>query len=352
MTGPALDELDLEYASAIAQRAIQQLAERGVLPTPNNFSVWFNYLLGTSPDLKRAIDILSGNKKRFDASTMRDLFSIYVDAASLERDVANGVSQQLVAIMNDAKEFLKVAIADNHSQLRAMDRLADQAEPSADPRALIESLVNELAKAIARAEKFEINFVQSSRELDNIRSSLDKAEERAKTDALTGLPNRRALEEFFRASQIAAMEHGQPLSTLLIDIDHFKKFNDTFGHGVGDQVLRLVASILRKWVREQDLPARYGGEELIVVLPSSDLSTGKAIAERIRRAICACQIKRRSTGEPLPGVTVSIGVAEFRPGESMAGLIERCDKALYRAKASGRNRVLTESEIDKELVAI
>jgi diguanylate cyclase len=351
MIASALDELDLEYASAIAQRAIQQMTERGVLPTPNNFSVWFSYLLGTSPDLKRAIDILSGNKKQFDANTMRDLFSTYIAADSVDQSVANGASRQLVAVMNDAKRFLKVAIADNQSQLRAMGRLTVQSEPCADPRALVESLVNELAKAIARAEKLEINFVQSSRELDNIRTLLDKAEERAKKDALTGLPNRRALEEFFRVSQIAAMEHGQPLSVLLLDIDHFKKFNDNFGHGVGDQVLRLVASILRERVREQDLPARYGGEELIAVLPDADLATSEAIAERIRRAIFECQIKRRSTGDRLPGITVSIGVGEFRPGESMAELIERCDQALYRAKASGRNRVLTESEINRELVA-
>jgi diguanylate cyclase len=146
------------------------------------------------------------------------------------------------------------------------------------------------------------------------------------------------------------MEHGQPLSLLLIDIDHFKKFNDTFGHGVGDQVLRLVATILRERVREQDLPARYGGEELIAVLPGADLATSETIAERIRRAICDCRIKRRSTGERLPGITVSIGVGEFRPGESMAELIDRCDQALYRAKASGRNLVSTENET-RELVA-
>jgi diguanylate cyclase len=350
MLGPALDEFDLEYASSIARRAVQQLTERGIPPTPNNFSVWFNYLLGISPDLKRAIDILTKNKKSFDAATMRDLHSTYVDVVPLDRDPGHGVSQQLVAIMNDAKKFLKIAIADNQSQLGALGRYAGQVEPSADPRVLIEGLVNELAKAIARAETLETHFVRSSLELDTIRTSLGKAEQRAKTDALTGLPNRRALEEFFRASQITAMEHGQPLSLLLIDIDHFKKFNDTFGHGVGDQVLRLVATILRERVREQDLPARYGGEELIAVLPGADLSTSQAIAERIRRAICDCQIKRRSTGDRLPGITVSIGVGEFRPGESMAELIERCDQALYRAKAAGRNLVSTDNEI-RELVA-
>jgi diguanylate cyclase len=168
---------------------------------------------------------------------------------------------------------------------------------------------------------------------------------------LTGLPNRRALDEFCRKAQTKAMEEGAPLSVLLLDIDHFKNFNDNFGHGVGDQVLRLIAKVLREKVRDIDLPARYGGEELIAVLPDSDLPTGGAAAERIRRAIAECRITRRSTGEVLPTITVSIGVAQFRPGESMADLIERCDRALYLAKSGGRNRVVAENELDRALAA-
>jgi diguanylate cyclase len=181
-----------------------------------------------------------------------------------------------------------------------------------------------------------------------IRESLSQSEERARTDTLTGLPNRRALEEFFRAAQADAMEQGQPLSALLIDIDHFKRFNDSFGHGVGDQVLRLVAKALRERVREIDLPARYGGEELIAVLPDTDLAGCAVVAERIRRALSECKITRRSTGQELPGITVSIGVGQFQPGESMEDVIERCDRALYQAKRTGRNRVVTEQEIEPE----
>jgi diguanylate cyclase len=139
------------------------------------------------------------------------------------------------------------------------------------------------------------------------------------------------------------MEKGEPLSVLLIDIDHFKTFNDNFGHGVGDQVLRLMASVLRDRVRENDLPARYGGEELIAVLPGANLATCVAVAERIRRSISECRITRRSTAEILPSITVSIGVGQFQLGESMADLIERCDRALYLAKSGGRNRVAAEN---------
>jgi len=244
-----------------------------------------------------------------------------------------------------------VAIADNRSQIRAISDVADQSEVKVDPKSLIENLMHELAKAATRATKLEASFVESTRELDTIRDSLNKSEERARTDTLTGLPNRRALDEFFRKAQIAAMERGEPLSVLLIDIDHFKTFNDNFGHGVGDQVLRLMSNVLRERLRDIDLPARYGGEELIAVLPGADLPGCEAVAERIRRAISECRITRRSTGEILPSITVSIGVGQFQFGESMADLIERCDRALYLAKRTGRDRVVSENELDRQLEA-
>jgi diguanylate cyclase len=351
VTDDALDEVDFEYAASVAEKAMHSMARQRVPPTPNNFHVWFKYSLGTLPDLKRAIDILIGNKRKFDAATNRGLFATYVGSRGADELVAIDVSQQLHSVMSSAKQFLTTAIADNHTQMRAISDVADRSEAGVDPKLLVESLMNELTKAATRATKLQMSFVEKTRELDAIRDSLNKSEERARTDILTGLPNRRALEEFFRTAQIAAMERGEPLSALLIDIDHFKTFNDNFGHGVGDQVLRLMAKVLREQIREGDLPARYGGEELIAVLPSAELKTCEAVAERIRRSISECRITRRSTGEILPSITVSIGVGQFQPGESMSDLIERCDRALYLAKRTGRNQVVTENELDSRLAA-
>ena len=349
MAGDPLDELDFEYATAVAEKAMRFMAKQSVPPTPNNFHLWFKYCLGTSSDLKRTIDILIGNKRKFDAATNRDLFATYIGSQGPDDAALNNVSQQLHSVMASAKEFLTTAISDNRSQIRAISDVADRSETGVDPKSLVENLMNELAKAATRATKLERSFVEKTRELDAIRDSLNKSEERARTDTLTGLPNRRALDEFFRKAQIAAMEKGEPLSVLLIDIDHFKKFNDNFGHGVGDQVLQLMAKVLRERVRGIDLPARYGGEELIAVLPGAELAACEAVAERIRRSIAECHITRRSTGEVLPGITVSIGVGQFQPGESMADLIERCDRALYLAKRTGRNRVATEHELNGKL---
>ena len=351
MAAGSPDDTDFDYATSVARKAVDLMAMYRVPPTPDNFSVWFTYALGASIELKRAIDILIGNKRRFDAKTNNDLFNAYVGLQGSNGQTIDHASQRLRSLMVSARQFLSTAIADNRSQVQAMNGVADRRDAEVDPRLLIESLISELEKATSRATRLETNFAEKARELDSIRDSLSKSEERAKTDTLTGLPNRRGLEEFFRVAQIAAMERGEPLSVLLIDIDHFKKFNDNFGHGVGDQVLRLMAKVLREKLRERDLPARYGGEELIAVLPSADVATCAAVAERIRHAIAECSITRRSTDEVLPQMTISIGVAQFQPGESMGDLIERCDRALYLAKKTGRNRVVTEAELGTELAA-
>jgi diguanylate cyclase len=345
----AFDELDFEYAASVAEKAMRSMAEQRVPPTPNNFHVWFKYAVGTPPELKRAIDILVGNKLKFSVAVNQDLFETYIGSKAADDAVAHDVSQQLHSVMTSAKQFLTAAIADNRTQMAAISDVTAQTESGVDPKLLVENLMNELAKAATRATRLEASFAEKSRELDMIRDSLHKSEERAKTDTLTGLPNRRALDEFFRQAQIAAMEQDYPLSALLVDIDHFKRFNDEFGHGVGDNVLRLMSKVLREGVRETDLPARYGGEELIAVLPGADLDTCAAVAERIRRSIAECHLSRRSTGEALPGITVSIGVGQFQPGESMTDLIDRCDRALYAAKRAGRNRVVTENELDHAL---
>ena len=351
MTGAAFDEIDFEYATTVAEKAMRVMAQHRVPPTPNNFRLWFTYSLDGPSDLKRTLDILISNKKKFDAATNHDLFTTYIGSQGTEAAVVHKVSQQLHGVMDVARQYMTAAIADNRTHMEAIGEFAESTERGVDPKILIENLVSELAKATARAAKLEANFAEKSRELDTIRDSLNKSEERAKTDTLTGLPNRRALEEFFRQVQIEAMENDEPLSALLIDVDHFKKFNDNFGHVVGDQVLRLVSKAVRERVREDDLPARYGGEELIAVLPRTDLATCQAIAERIRRSIAEGQFTRRSTGEVLPQITVSIGVGQFQYGESMADLVDRCDRALYLAKKAGRNRVVTERELERHLAA-
>jgi diguanylate cyclase len=135
---------------------------------------------------------------------------------------------------------------------------------------------------------------------------------------------------------------------LLTDIDHFKKFNDTYGHQTGDQVLRLVALAVKQNVKGHDVACRYGGEEFAVLLPHTSLRQAVTVAEHIRRAVLTKELVKRSTGENLGRITISIGVSSFVAQDTVQSMIARADAALYAAKAAGRNLVRCESDPDVE----
>src|SRR5436853_3690901 len=164
------------------------------------------------------------------------------------------------------------------------------------------------------------------------------------TDPLTALGNRKYFDRALGEALRAARERGEPMSVMLFDIDHFKSFNDNYGHLTGDQVLRLVAMSLKQTIKGQDLTARYGGEEFAVVLPATALRQALTVADHIRRAVMSKELKKKSTGEILGRVTISIGVSMLQPGDSQDTLIERADACLYAAKRNGRNRVICETD--------
>jgi diguanylate cyclase len=346
----AFDDIDYDYATTTADRANGLMSQHSVPPTPDNFSVWFYYAMGGSLTLKKTIDILIANKRKFDSFVNRDLYLTYVNPHA-DRSASEDFPEQLRGVIDSAQDFLATAISDNRTQMETLGEVSSECKPTADPRPIIEKLVKELSKATSRSSALEANFLKTTKDLDEIKDSLKQAEEHSNTDALTGLANRRSLEAFLRAAQMAAMEAGTPLSILMIDIDHFKKFNDSFGHQVGDQVLRLVGKVLAESVRDCDLAARYGGEELMAILPGAPLEACAEAAERIRRRISEARLTRRTTGEKISSVTVSVGVAQFRMGESADRMIERCDRALYQAKRAGRNRVVQEAVADEEIAA-
>lgn len=172
--------------------------------------------------------------------------------------------------------------------------------------------------------------------LANLRD-LAIAEVRAATDALTGLPNSRAVRDTARRMVAEATRGARPLSALLLDLDHFKNINDTHGHGSGDEVLAAVGEALRSTVRESDFAGRYGGEEFLILLPDTDLASGLAVAEKLRAAVAMISVP----GVDQP-ITTSVGVAMLPAhGHDTPTLLRSSDRALYSAKANGRNRVET-----------
>jgi diguanylate cyclase (GGDEF)-like protein len=159
------------------------------------------------------------------------------------------------------------------------------------------------------------------------------------TDGLTGVANKRAFVEFLERELARAKRHQRPLSLVMLDIDHFKKFNDDYGHLAGDHVLRNVASALREHTGPDELLARYGGEEFAIVLPESDIASAAARCERLRKAVESLVMQWEDHSI---GATISLGVSAAEKDDDVASLLARADARLYEAKRRGRNRTVTE----------
>jgi len=190
--------------------------------------------------------------------------------------------------------------------------------------------------------------VFSKQEINELQENLEAVRTESLTDPLTQLANRKFFDTTLEKAIAETFERNEPLSLMLTDIDHFKAFNDNFGHLTGDQVLRLVAMAVRHNVKGKDTAARYGGEEFAVILPNTVLRAAVTVAEHIRRAVMAKELMKRSTGEHLGRITISIGVATVRAGDTGQSLIERADTCMYAAKRHGRNRVMCEADPEVE----
>ena len=194
-------------------------------------------------------------------------------------------------------------------------------------------------------KKLEARLSASRQEIEQLQQNLETVRTESLTDPLTGAGEPQILRR--RAAQgrcRGARQSGEPLSLLMCDVDHFKAFNDKYGHVTGDQVLRLVAMSVKQNVKGQDIAARYGGEEFAVALPNTALLQAITVADHIRHAVMTKELMKRSSGERLGRVTISIGVAVLRPADTPQSLIERADDCLYAAKRNGRNRVISESD--------
>ncbi|MEK5331836.1 sensor domain-containing diguanylate cyclase [Lysinibacillus sp. FSL W8-0992] len=195
----------------------------------------------------------------------------------------------------------------------------------------LEAAYLEKDQALAKLEQLHLEIGKKQDELLNINATLV---ELSVTDKLTGLKNRRFFQEQLEEQLAIFHESAKPFSLLILDIDHFKKVNDTFGHQVGDEVLAQLAQILNAQARQGDVVARFGGEEFVIILPETDVTTSWTIAEQLRQAVEQAQWQTGS-------ITISIGIATVTEEDTDLTILKKADKALYVSKENGRNRVST-----------
>jgi diguanylate cyclase len=261
------------------------------------------------------------------------------------------MSNRIVAIHDAIDTAMTTAGAYSASLQIASGDLGSGELDATRLRTLANALLAETRRMQDANHQLEMNLAASRDDIEALQRDLDDVRREALLDPLTKVYNRKAFDDGLRRAVGRAEEHGDHMCLMLIDIDHFKRFNDTWGHQTGDQVLRLVAMTLKSNIKGKDMAARYGGEEFAAILPETDLEGAVIVADNVRKAVQAKELLKRSTNEKLGRITASFGVATYHPGDSPSSLIERADRCLYAAKHAGRNRVFAENEVDETAAA-
>lgn len=332
-----------EKVKAIAVQALRRMHEIGMAPTPQNYATWFAYYEGSNTPLAEEIDRLVAQTGRIDPVEATRLHETYlVDA---EREGLERVSDQMEATIATLMADVGRAGEGARAYGETLDGLSGKLEAGGTGSEILAQVLAETRRMSALNQQLEAKLNASAAEIQKLRTDLDQVREEANTDALTGLPNRKCFDRTLRQRAIEAGETGDPLCLLVLDIDHFKSFNDTHGHQTGDEVLRLVAKTVQQAVPKGCLPARLGGEEFAVLVPRLGFDQAVHLGETIRRAVGGKKLRNLKTGATLGTITLSVGVSLYDLGEPLAQFFERGDEALYLAKASGRDRVCTERQV-------
>ncbi len=333
-----------EKTQVISIRTMERIEELDLSPTPENYELWFVYFSGTDPELIKAIDIVSKeHDDKFVDDVCYELYQEFLNGQREEKRVmkAGDTIQKTIKDMNSVVSSTKANVHEYNETLERANLGLQEGKDKDEISGILADMMDDTREMIKRNYELEETLEHSSRVMEDMRQDLEIARKEALTDPLTGLANRKAYDhEVSRLVALANESEDYSFSFILMDIDYFKTFNDTFGHQVGDQVLKLVSRTLQQGVKGRDMTARYGGEEFAVLLPETNIAGGSKVAELLRQEVEKKEVVNRSTGKKIAKITLSAGVTEYQKGENISELIERVDKALYVAKNEGRNRIV------------
>ena len=331
---------------AYAEIALGQLKALRQPAIPRNYEIWYAYATGYHPSLNQKINEtlqLAGNLTDADLDS---IYETYLAPTRLSDRIGN-VGSKVMDEIEQVMAMIDAAAGSANSYTESLADMTEKLGQSKDReglRAIVEGLVQTAKEMEFSNQKLEARLNASKQEINELQVNLEAVRNESLTDPLTQLANRKFFDVTLETAIAEARANNEPLSLMMTDIDHFKTFNDSFGHLTGDQVLRLVAMSVKQNVKGQDTATRYGGEEFAVVLPNTVLRSAITVADHIRRAVMTKELMKRSTGEHLGRVTVSIGVATLHKTDTAQSLIERTDACLYAAKRHGRNRVMCETD--------
>lgn len=328
-------------AYKIARRALDLMERHQIWPTALNFELWTHYVADPDGALAREITRLISMGEPITEMLSEELAAAYLPKARLNeqiRDAGDLLSKELESVSKAIQNAQKTNAAFGKT-LAGVSKDLDAPSGVEGIKAVVASLTDATRRVATENKALETRLAESTAEVDRLREHLEQVRRDATTDGLTNLANRKAFDEELERACAEADEAGSAICLAVLDIDHFKGFNDTWGHQTGDQVIRYVASVIGRVAALPRFAARYGGEEFAMIFPGEAAAVVGATLEEIRVEVSSRMLKRRSTNEDLGAITLSSGFAERRKGETGHSVMERADAALYASKRSGRNRV-------------
>ena len=336
-------EMQLRTASSYksAHLAVDTLRDFQVWPTPLNYELCLHYLSDPEGPLAQAVNRLIAegtfHSDDFSAKLAQDFLPRFrfQDQLSDAGEVLELELTRVSTVLDEARDTNRTV----SEALGALDLNLAKASSIDAARDHIAAASSAVRSANARADEYHARFAESAAEVQHLREQVESIRRQTLTDPLTQLANRRAFDQEIARACTSSNAAGEDLTLAIVDIDYFKRFNDTWGHQTGDQVIRYIAGVLRAAAPAPRMAARYGGEEFALVLPGDRHEAAVRMLENVRKEIARRELKRRATGEQLGTVSISVGVAYHQRGETSSALIERADAALYDSKRLGRNRV-------------
>jgi diguanylate cyclase len=332
-------------AYEVARSAIRMMETAGVWPTSLNFELWLHIVADPAGPLAQEIERLLNSGQPITDFVAEGLAQTYLPKARLQeeiRDAGDMLTKELASVARVFQVAQKNHATYGEKLADASEELKALPEPASLPASLNE-LVRNLTAATDTVQRqnqeLEVRLAKSTAEVGRLRDHLVQVRRDATTDALTNLANRKAFDDELERACSEADANGTPVVVAVLDIDHFKSFNDTWGHQTGDQVIRYVASVIGRVGAPPRFAARYGGEEFAMIFTGEPPQGVDLTLKQVLDEIASRRLRRRSSNEDLGTVTVSAGFAERLPGEVPAALIDRADSALYESKRNGRNRV-------------
>ena len=330
----------------IAKNVILNTTERSIPLTPENYHVWFEYFLGSNQKLNTSIDELIASSNSFSQEINERLYNEYLKGDKTE--ILQEVHRETHKIFqNIFQTTLSTSdLTSNYSaKMKEYSIKLDEANDLTQIQNFIVDIIKDTNDMTESSKQLNQQLEEATSRIENLSKKLEETEREVLLDALTGLNNRKAFDRKIKELYEKYEKKEGFFSVIIMDIDFFKKFNDQYGHHIGDEVLAIVGSNLKKNLKGKDFSARYGGEEFVVLLPDTTLADACIVANQIRENISKQKLKIKKTGQIIGNITISMGVSKIRERDTTTSVVKRADAALYLAKNSGRNNVKSEKDL-------